>query len=78
MVQARCDNNVPYAGALELHRRLTGSRPVTADIRSHGVYGRGAEGLTPVACADRLVNDYLGTGRLPAGDVECAGEGARS
>lgn len=51
---------------------------VTADIRSHGVYGRGTEGLTPVQCADRLVNGYLETGRLPAGDVECAGEGARS
>lgn len=50
---------------------------VTADIRSHGVYGRGM-GLTPVQCADRLVNGYLETGRLPAGDVECAGEGARS
>ncbi|MEU0250727.1 alpha/beta hydrolase [Streptomyces sp. NPDC006235] len=62
-----------------LHRRLTGSRLVTADIRSHGVHGRGAEGLTPpVPCADRLVNGYLGTGRLSAGDVECAGEGARS
>lgn len=71
MVQARRDNNVPYAGAVELHRRLTGSRLVTADIRSHGVYGRGAEGLTPVPCVDRLVNDFLGEGRLPDGDVLC-------
>ncbi|MFD6167414.1 hypothetical protein [Streptomyces coeruleorubidus] len=43
---------------------------VTADIRSHGVWGRRTEGLTPVPCADRLVTDYLGTGRFPAGDVE--------
>ncbi|MET9829282.1 alpha/beta hydrolase [Streptomyces sp. NPDC006385] len=71
-VQARRDNNVPYAGALELHRRLAGSRLVTADIRAHGVYGRGAEGLTPVPCVDRHVNDFLRTGRLPADDVLCA------
>ncbi|MEV0122973.1 alpha/beta hydrolase [Streptomyces sp. NPDC050703] len=72
MLQARHDNNVPYEGALALHRRLTGSRLVTADIRAHGVYGRGNDGLTPVPCADRAVNTYLRDGRLPAGDVTCA------
>ncbi|MGB8943204.1 MAG: alpha/beta hydrolase [Streptomyces sp.] len=72
MLQARHDNNVPYAGALALHRRLTGSRLITADIRSHGVYGRGLEGLRPVPCADRAVNDYLRTGDLPAQDSTCA------
>ncbi|WP_420894577.1 alpha/beta hydrolase [Streptomyces scopuliridis] len=34
----RRDNNVPYEGALALHARLTGSRLVTADLRSHGAY----------------------------------------
>ncbi|MEV5262235.1 alpha/beta hydrolase [Streptomyces anulatus] len=71
MLQARHDNNVPYDGALALHRRLTGSRLVTADIRAHGVYGRGTDGLRPVPCADRAVNDYLRDGTLPAHDLTC-------
>jgi pimeloyl-ACP methyl ester carboxylesterase len=75
MLQARRDNNVPYEGALALHRRLTGSRLVTADIRSHGVYGRGTDGLTPVPCADEAVNGYLRDGTLPAADLTCSGTG---
>ncbi|MFJ1543769.1 alpha/beta hydrolase [Streptomyces sp. NPDC088246] len=75
MLQARRDNNVPYEGALALHRRLTGSRLVTADIRSHGVYGRGLDGLTPVPCADRAVNDYLREGTLPGADLTCSRTG---
>lgn len=71
MLQARYDNNVPYEGALALHRRLTGSRLVTADIRSHGVFGRGLDGLTPVPCADRAVVRYLSGGTLPATDTVC-------
>ncbi|WP_406252413.1 alpha/beta hydrolase [Streptomyces atratus] len=71
MLQARRDNNVPYEGALALHRRLAGSRLVTADIRSHGVYGRGLDGLTPVPCADAAVNDYLRDGTLPGADLTC-------
>ncbi|MFE0044850.1 alpha/beta hydrolase [Streptomyces albireticuli] len=76
MLQARHDNNVPYDGALALHRRLTGSRLITADIRSHGVYGRELDGHRPVPCADRAVNDYLRTGTLPAHDLTCAPAGA--
>lgn len=72
MLQALHDNNVPYAGALALHRKLTGSRLITADIRSHGVYGRALDGHRPVPCADRAVNDYLRTGALPPHDVTCA------
>ncbi|MEV8319915.1 alpha/beta hydrolase [Streptomyces sp. NPDC059900] len=72
MLQARRDNNVPYDGAVALHQKLTGSTLVTADIRSHGVYGRGLEGHRPVRCADRTVNDYLRTGNLPAHDFTCA------
>ncbi|WP_219507854.1 alpha/beta hydrolase [Nonomuraea ceibae] len=71
MLQARRDNNVPYAGALALHRKLTGSRLVTANIRAHGVYGRGVSGHRPVRCADRAVNDYLRSGNLPGQDVTC-------
>jgi hypothetical protein len=44
---------------------------VTADIRSHGVYGRGLDGLTPVPCADAAVNDYLRDGTLPGADLTC-------
>ena len=71
MLQARYDNNVPYEGGLALHRRLTGSRLVTADIRAHGVFGRGLDGLTPVPCADRAVVDYLRDGTLPTADLTC-------
>ncbi|MFE0061034.1 alpha/beta hydrolase [Streptomyces sp. NPDC059003] len=71
MLQAVRDNNVPYDGALALHRKLKGSRLLSADIRSHGVYGRGAEGKTPVPCADDAVNAYLGGRKLPARDLTC-------
>ncbi|MBM7168280.1 alpha/beta fold hydrolase [Streptomyces sp. G44] len=77
LLQARHDNNVPYEGALALHRRLTGSRLLTADIRAHGVYGRGNDGLTPVPCADRAVNTYLRDGKLPAADLTCPKPEAR-
>ncbi|WP_242883757.1 alpha/beta hydrolase [Actinomadura litoris] len=72
LLQATRDNNVPYEGAVALHRRLKGSRMITADLRSHGVYGRGVDGLTPVPCADDAVNAYLRTGTLPATDRTCA------
>ncbi|WP_431043760.1 alpha/beta hydrolase [Streptomyces sp. P1-3] len=75
MLQARRDNNVPYDGALALHRKLRGSRLVTADIRSHGVFGRGAEGRTAVPCADRAVAEYLGGGALPVTDFTCPAPG---
>ncbi|AJC54162.1 alpha/beta fold hydrolase [Streptomyces sp. 769] len=71
MLQAMRDGNVPYDGALALHRKLKGSRLVSADIRSHGVYGRGAQGRTSVPCADRAVNGYLRGGPLPAQDLTC-------
>ncbi|MFF3341222.1 alpha/beta hydrolase [Streptomyces flavidovirens] len=58
-------------GALALHCRLTASHLVTADIRSHGVYGRGNDGLRPVPCADRAVNTYLRDGILPTTDLTC-------
>ncbi|MEV5831579.1 alpha/beta hydrolase [Spirillospora sp. NPDC052242] len=71
LLQAERDNNVPYSGAVAMHRRLKGSRLVSADVRSHGVYGRGLDGRTPVPCADRAVNAYLRTGVLPARDITC-------
>ncbi|MFF2023097.1 alpha/beta hydrolase [Streptomyces sp. NPDC058171] len=77
MLHARSDNNVPYGGALALHRRLTGSRLVTADLRTHGVYARSVDGLGAVPCADRTVNAYLRDGTLPSDDVTCAEPSAR-
>ncbi|MFC6881906.1 MULTISPECIES: alpha/beta hydrolase [Actinomadura] len=71
MLQARRDNNVPYPGAVALHRKLAGSRLVTVDIRSHGVFGRGLEGKRPVPCADRAVAAYLSGGPLPHRDSTC-------
>ncbi|MFE0146560.1 alpha/beta hydrolase [Nonomuraea sp. NPDC059007] len=68
MLQARSDN---LGGALVLHRRLRGSRLLTAEIRAHGVYGRGADGGSPLPCADRAVNAYLGGGELPGKDFTC-------
>ncbi len=56
---------------MELHRRLTGSRLVTADIRAHGVFGRGEDGLRPVPCADEAVQAYPRDGTRPAEDVTC-------
>ncbi|QXJ23464.1 alpha/beta hydrolase [Actinomadura graeca] len=72
MVQARRDNNTPYSGAQALHQKLTGSRLVTVDLRAHGVYTRGGEGLPVNACADDAVNAYLRTGTLPPKDLNCA------
>ncbi|MFI6295006.1 alpha/beta hydrolase [Nonomuraea sp. NPDC050790] len=68
MLQARSDN---LEGARVLHRRLRGSRLLTAEIRAHGVYGRAADGGSPLPCADRAVNAYLGGGALPARDFSC-------
>ncbi|MFJ4770578.1 alpha/beta hydrolase [Streptomyces uncialis] len=72
MLHARRDNNVPYEGALALHRRLTGSRLVTTDLRTHGVYGRATDGHRPVPCADRTVNTYFRDGTLPPTNMTCA------
>ncbi|GAA3925117.1 alpha/beta hydrolase [Actinomadura viridis] len=71
MLQATRDNNVPHAGAVAMRRKLQGSRLISADIRAHGVYGRGTDGLTPVPCVDQAVNAYLRTGTLPPADSTC-------
>lgn len=68
MVQAERDAATPYAGALELHRRLPGSRLVTEA-------GRGSHGL--ISFRNRCLNDrvdrYLLTGRTDTHDVRCTG-----
>ncbi|MEO3742856.1 alpha/beta fold hydrolase [Plantactinospora sp. B5E13] len=70
MVQAARDNS-PYPLALDLHRRLTASRLVTADRRTHGLYPRRVDGREPLACVERAVNEYLERGVLPSRDVWC-------
>ncbi len=67
IVQSTRDAATPYAGALELHRRLRGSELVTErDAGSHGVTG----------LVNRCVNDrvtaYLVEGVLDGHDVVCA------
>ncbi|MYS24032.1 MULTISPECIES: alpha/beta hydrolase [unclassified Streptomyces] len=66
IVQSTRDAATPYDGALELHRRLTGSRLITErDAGSHGVTGL----VNP--CVNNRVDDYLLTGALDARDVVC-------
>lgn len=71
IVQAERDVNTPLAGARELHRKLTRSRLVTADVRAHGLYVRRAEGSEPVPCIEDAVHAYLHDGVLPDRDGRC-------
>ncbi|MGW1891405.1 alpha/beta fold hydrolase [Streptomyces sp. NPDC002004] len=66
-VQNQWDSQTPLTSGLGMHRALKGSRMVyVKGGEGHGVYSG-----DPRACADRTVNAYLGTGRLPAHDVTC-------
>ncbi|WUV78302.1 alpha/beta hydrolase [Streptomyces sp. NBC_01476] len=66
IVQSTRDAATPYGGALELHRRLAGSRLVTErDAGSHGVTGL----VNP--CVNSRVDGYLLTGSLDPHDVVC-------
>jgi pimeloyl-ACP methyl ester carboxylesterase len=68
IVQSERDAATPYAGAVDLHHRLAGSRLVTEA-------GRGSHGL--ISFRNRCLNDrvdrYLLTGRTDPHDVWCAG-----
>jgi pimeloyl-ACP methyl ester carboxylesterase len=67
LVQSTRDAATPYAGALELHRRLSGSRLITErDAGSHGVTG------LVNACVNDRVTAYLLSGALDKADVTCA------
>ncbi|WFB06921.1 alpha/beta hydrolase [Streptomyces sp. LX-29] len=68
LLAAERDAATPYAGALELRRRLPDSALVTEkDAGTHGISG-GSN-----ACVNRFVDDYLLTGRVPSsGDAYCA------
>ncbi len=60
------DPATPYAGALDLRRRLRGSRLVTFDSVEHGAYAGG------VACIDHYVNLYLLERILPRRGARCS------
>ncbi|SFE50426.1 alpha/beta hydrolase fold [Actinacidiphila alni] len=66
IVQSTRDAATPYTGALELHRRLAGSRLITEQ-------GAGSHGVTNLVnpCINSRVDDYLLTGRTDAADVVC-------
>ncbi|WP_433183139.1 alpha/beta hydrolase [Actinoallomurus sp. CA-150999] len=67
LFQATDDAATPYAGGLEMNRRLKGSRLVIEDGgRTHGVVERGN------ACVDDKFAAYLATGALPANQSHCA------
>lgn len=67
IVQSERDAATPYKGAVELHRRLAGSRLITEKTAgSHGVTSL----LNP--CINTRVDTYLLTGKVDAKDVTCA------
>ncbi|MFF0812150.1 alpha/beta hydrolase [Streptomyces albogriseolus] len=67
IVQSERDAATPYGGAVELHKRLKGSRLITErDAGSHGVTGL----VNP--CVNDRVDTYLLTGKLDRSDVTCA------
>ncbi|MFJ3306273.1 alpha/beta hydrolase [Streptomyces sp. NPDC086549] len=73
-VQNQWDPQTPLISGLGMHHALKGSRMVyVKGGEGHGVYSR-----DPRSCADRAVNDYLSTGRLPAQDVTCKASGVRN
>ncbi|MFC9692687.1 alpha/beta hydrolase [Kribbella sp. NPDC056951] len=70
MVQSQNDPATSFTLAAEAHHRYAGSRLLTITGEGdHGVYG----GVNK--CADRIVNAFLTTGKTPAADVSCRGEG---
>jgi pimeloyl-ACP methyl ester carboxylesterase len=68
ILAAERDAATPYDGALEMHRRLSGSVLVTErDAGTHGIaYG-------PNACVNGHIDAYLLEGRLPARHAACEG-----
>ncbi|TDD59720.1 alpha/beta hydrolase [Kribbella antibiotica] len=70
MVQSQNDPATSYSLATAAHQRYAGSRLLTITGEGdHGIYG----GVNK--CADKIVNTFLTTGKSPAADVSCRGEG---
>ncbi|MGK5547544.1 alpha/beta hydrolase [Streptomyces sp. URMC 127] len=73
IVQSERDAAAPYEGAVELHKRLRGSRLITErDAGSHGV----TDLVNP--CVNDRVEAYLVQGRTDGEDVTCAPHAAPS
>ncbi|MFF3686457.1 alpha/beta hydrolase [Streptomyces sp. NPDC002187] len=67
ILAAERDAATPYAGALELHRRLAGSALITEeDAGTHGIGGGSNK------CVNAYLEDYLLTGRTPVRRAACA------
>ncbi|MEV5709710.1 alpha/beta hydrolase [Actinoallomurus sp. NPDC052274] len=67
LFQATNDAATPYAGGVEMNRRLAGSRLVIEDGgRTHGIVQRGN------ACVDEKFTAFLATGALPPNRSHCA------
>ncbi|SNX64653.1 alpha/beta hydrolase family protein [Streptomyces sp. TLI_55] len=67
ILAAERDAAAPYEGALELHRRLSGSVLVTErDAGTHGIAGG------PNRCVNSYLDAYLLEGRLPVRRAACA------
>ncbi|MFI5724205.1 alpha/beta hydrolase [Streptomyces cyaneofuscatus] len=68
MIQSLRDPATPLAGALKMRAALgERARMVTVERGGHGMYlGNGN------ACGDRVVSDFLVTGKRPARDTHCA------
>ncbi|GAA1610213.1 alpha/beta hydrolase [Kribbella sancticallisti] len=70
MVQSVHDPATNLSLATSAHSRYAGSRLLTITGEGdHGIYG----GVNK--CADRIVNTFLTTGKAPAKDASCKGEG---
>ncbi|SEE36532.1 alpha/beta hydrolase [Streptomyces sp. Ag109_O5-10] len=68
ILQAERDAATPYAGALEMNRRLSDSVLVTErDAGTHGIGGG------PNKCVNGYLEAYLLEGRLPQRHASCAG-----
>ncbi|MFI9030768.1 alpha/beta hydrolase [Streptomyces sp. NPDC053560] len=66
LLAAERDGATPYSGALELKRRLAGSRLVTErDAGQHGI------AFSKNDCVNKYTEDYLLTGRVPERDAFC-------
>ncbi len=66
ILQNRRDNATPWESGVGLHKALgSGSAFVGVDNGGHRVYGEGSD------CADKATIDFLTTGNLPDGDVQC-------
>jgi pimeloyl-ACP methyl ester carboxylesterase len=59
------DPATPYAGAVDLQRRIARSRLLTFDSTEHGSYAKG------IPCIDRAVDRYLVTLKLPPKGTRC-------